>query len=71
MGILEFFGTFLKKYGTLKLGLQAHCGYFQMCPFFGPELGQNVGFRLFFLTISTGFTWNLISKLVTAAFGGV
>ena len=34
MGILDVFGHFLKKksyYGTMKLGLQAYCGYFQVC----------------------------------------
>ena len=33
MGILEVFGHFLKMLliWTIKLGLQAYCGYFRMC----------------------------------------
>ena len=34
------------------------------------EMGQYTGFRLF-LKVSTGFTWNLIYKLIRATFVGV
>ena len=84
MGILEVFGNFIQKFliSETKLGLQALCVYFQAsvknCQIFRPFLAPNraqisqcIGFHLFSLKGSTGFTRNLNYKLVGAIFVGV
>ena len=97
MRILEVFDYFLNifvSYETMKLDLQANCGYFQVCviadafrcvwkmafvgqivgPFLAPikaKICQYIGFRLFSCKVCTGFTWNLIHKLIRAIFVGV
>ena len=71
----------------MKLDLRAHCWYFQVCvcakidpcelnfrAVCDPKYGQNRSIyrlRLFSWQVSTGFTRNLIYKLVGATFAGV
>ena len=69
----------------MKLGLQAYCGYIQVCvkmapvvQIFGPflvpnkaKIGQYISFCLFSWKNSAWFIWTLIYKLIWATFVGV
>ena len=68
------------KWGTMKLGLLAYHGYFQVCmkngpcgPNFGPQIGQYmyIGFCQFSGKVSTWFTRNFIHEFIGATFVGV